>query len=178
MLYQILQQIPDFRRAQARQFQLHVVLLLTIAAIMTGAKSYRDVARFMRTHFKFFKKLLKLKWKHSPSYSTIGNIISGVDYTELEKAFRIHAEKLLELNPSKQISIDGKTLRGSFDNQSGKEAMHMLFVFATESQIVLGHDLVEKEKTNEIPIAQEIIKELAMPDKTITMDAMHCQKKH
>jgi len=35
------------------------------------------------------------------------------------------------------------------------------------------------EKTNEIPTAQALIKELGLPEGSVyTLDAMHCQKKH
>jgi predicted transposase YbfD/YdcC len=55
--------------------------------------------------------------------------------------------------------------------------LQMLSGFCSESKLILGHvDIAEK--TNEIPTAQQLIKELGLPEGTIyTMDAMHCQKK-
>ena len=42
------------------------------------------------------------------------------------------------------IAIDGKTLRGSYDTSSGKEAIHMVSAWSTTNSLVLG-----QEKTNE-----------------------------
>ena len=75
-------------------------------------------------------------------------------------------------------ALDGKTLRGSYDNKNGEKALHLLMAFCTNNKIILGHVNVTKDKTNEIPCAQELITELGLPDGAIyTLDALHCQKK-
>ena len=56
--------------------------------------------------------------------------------------------------------------------------LQMLSGFCSETKLILGHIEIS-EKTNEIPTAQKLIKELGLPEGTIyTADAMHCQKKH
>ena len=46
----------------------------------------------------------------------------------------------------------------------------------TGSQIILAHQDID-EKTNEIPTAQRLMKELGIRNCTFTFDAMNCQKK-
>lgn len=75
------------------------------------------------------------------------------------------------------FAVDGKSLRGSFDHVKGNEMIHLLSVFCTNNQLILGHVEIP-EKTNEIPMAQALIKELNLPAGSVyTLDAMHCQKK-
>ena len=74
------------------------------------------------------------------------------------------------------IAIDGKTLRGSFDNFHDRAAAQMLSAFAVETALVLAH-LDINEKSNEIPAAQVLLAELALAGHRVSLDALHCQKK-
>ena len=74
------------------------------------------------------------------------------------------------------IALDGKTLRGSFDNFHDRAAAQVLSAFATDTALVLAHvDIAEK--SNEIPAAQALLAELGVAAGAIvTLDALHCQK--
>ncbi len=173
-------------------YDLANILLLSILAILSQADSYRKIESFIKIHFHTLKKEFELKWKKPPGYTTIRNIIQGTDSNELEKAFRAYSKALFDLthssksNPSDSygstkvfttLACDGKTLRGSFDHFQDKKAIQILSVFATDQQIILAHKEIEDKKTNEIPMMQEVIKELRMEDCLVTSDAINCQKK-
>jgi DDE_Tnp_1-associated len=177
MLYQILQQIPDLRRKQGQLFELHTILFISIFAIICGATSYREISSFTRIKLKFFKKYLKLKWKRYPAYSTIRKIILSTDHKSLEKAFRNFSSNLPTSLEGKILSIDGKTIRGSFDNFNEQSAVQVLMALLVDEQIILAHKEIINDKTNEIPMLQELIAELGCSDLIITSDALHCQKK-
>ena len=76
------------------------------------------------------------------------------------------------------ISIDGKAVRNSFDKFMDKKAKHILYAFLRDDKLVLAHEEVTKDKTNEIPKMQEMIEELKLDMKNVvfTADAMHCQE--
>jgi hypothetical protein len=177
MLLKFLKKVKDKRRAQSKQYQLHYIILLSILAILSGAKSYRGIERFIKIKFKRLKRIFRLKWKRPPAYTTIRNIILGIDKDLLEKEFREYAKYLLSLDnlaKRKCTAIDGKTLRGSFDNFEDRNAVHVLEVFCTTNYLILAHQEVEA-KTNEIPVAQELMEKLDIKDSIITLDALHCQ---
>ena len=77
----------------------------------------------------------------------------------------------------RHVAIDGKTLRGSFDNFLDRRAAHILSAFASDTALVLAH-LDCNEKSNEIPAVQTLLGSLALTGSVVTVDAMHCQKKH
>ncbi|MEO1610545.1 MAG: hypothetical protein AAFR90_14690 [Pseudomonadota bacterium] len=54
-------------------------------------------------------------------------------------------------------------------------SFHLLSVFAADEALILGHLQID-DKSNEIPAAPEIIKELGLDDRLFTLDALHCQK--
>lgn len=178
MLISFLRKIKDRRRKEGRMYELEYVLLFSILAILSNANSYRSIHTFIKERFDILKKHFNLKWKKVPSYTSIRNIILGVAPEDLESAFREYSKELVKDNIEKGsvIAFDGKTLKGSFDNLNDEKAIHVLSAFLVEEKIVLAHEKVD-EKTNEIPVAQELMGELGLRDCIFTFDALNTQKK-
>lgn len=172
--------IPDHRRTHARRYDLAQLLFFCVLGIMSGAHSYRRLHLFIDEHFERLSQTFDLhKWRKPPAYSTIRNIIQGIDKNELELAFREYSLQIAGLDPKQLvfISLDGKTLRGSFDHFADQAALQLFSVFLSGKDIILAHEDIEEQKTNEIPVAQDLIKELGLKSCVFTLDALHCQKK-
>ncbi len=181
MLTTFFADIIDFRRPQGRRYELDKILLLSVIAILCNAKSYRDISRFIKTKFEMIRRELSLSWKSPPAYTTIRNIIQGVDKDELEAAFRAFTQSMTHYghDDSKMlvhIAVDGKVLRHSFDHFEDKSAMQKLSFFDTEQSLILGHIAVE-DKSNEIPAFQALLSTLEIPGAVFSADALHLQKK-
>lgn len=180
MLLNYLKELTDSRRFQGQQYQIHYILLFTIFAVLCGANSYRDIERFMISHFYKLDDIYNMGWTRPPAYTTIRNILQGLSKDLLEYVFRRYTNDLKDIQTStsiKNIAIDGKTLRGSFDNFSDKKAIHILSVFDTNSDLILGH-YETKEKSNEIPALINLMEEIGLTGHIITLDALHCQKNY
>ena len=119
---------------------------------------------------------LNLNWDKVPSYTTIRAIIQGVHTEQLEKCFRRYVEKTSNTEEGSVISCDGKTLRGSYNNMKDQSAIHVLNIYNTENKMMLGQEKVS-EKTNEIPVLQNLVFQFDIQNCTLTGDALHCQKK-
>jgi len=180
-LLEILRTIPDHRRAEGKRFDLATVLLFTILGMVAGANSYRQMHEFIRIHRQRLNEAFGLSLRYAPSYTGLRSILQGVDASELERAFRVHAASMAPAPDSEAaqkwvaIAVDGKTLRGSFDAFADRKAAHMLSALRQCDRIVLGHLLVE-EKSNEIPAAPQLIEALGLKGCVFTLDAAHCQK--
>lgn len=145
---------------------------------MSGADSYRKIKIFMAENFIFLKENFNLKWRQPPAYTAIRKIILGVDSKEMEKAFRKYSKTIADPDSEKYafISMDGKAIRGSFDNLNDQKMIQIFSVFLTDKNIILAHEKID-EKTNEIPMAQKTVKDLGIDKSVFTLDAFHCQKK-
>ena len=120
-----------------------------------------------------------LCWKRAPAHTAIRTILQSLDPKAVEQAFRRHAMGLLDdaMDLSQRlVALDGKTLRRSFDRFRDRKAAHLLQAFDTQAGLILAHLDID-EKTNEIPAAQQLLGELPLAHGTITLDALHCQKK-
>jgi len=173
--------IPDPRRAAGKRFEQRYILLFSILAIVTGADSYRGIATFIRVHLKQLNTAFGLNWKARPAYTSIRSVLIGLDVAAVEAAFRAHADNLDAASPSgsdsdRILAIDGKVLRGSFDRFRESAAKQVLSAFAVDSALTIAHIEID-EKSNEIPAVQQLLVELDLTDRIVTVDALHCQKK-
>jgi hypothetical protein len=181
-----LSEIEDPRRPQGKKWQLGALLLATILAILSGATSYRKVHGYLKANRKKLNAAFGFGWKTAPAYSSVRHILQSLDADEIEQKFRTHSlqlsaagdadsEQAIDIETMPVLAIDGKVLRHSFDAFNDKQAAHLLSVFAAGEALILGHLAIE-DKSNEIPAAPQIIRELGLSGRLFTMDAMHCQK--
>ena len=171
--------IRDPRRAEGKLYKLPYILLFSILAIVTGANSYRGIRTFIKTHLKRLNKAFKLDWKKAPAHTAIRYILQGLSPADVETIFREHAANLnsSEVAGKRILAFDGKVLKGSFDAFNDVKARQMLSAFAVDTALVLAHIEID-EKSNEIPAVQKLLEELDVAGRIVTLDAMHCQKKH
>jgi DDE_Tnp_1-associated len=171
--------IPDRRRAEGKIYGQVGVILFSIIAMLSGARSYRQIHTLIRTRLALLNAAFPdAALRRAPAYTSIRGILQQLDPDELERAFRRHAEELdrsCGSAPSRFIAIDGKTLRQSFDAFADRKAAHVLGAFAVDHQIILAHEIID-EKSNEIPAAQALIRAMGLSGRVFTCDAMHCQK--
>lgn len=175
----VLTEIEDPRRAEGKLYRLPHVMLFAILAIVAGANSYRTIHSFIDVHLVRLRDVFGLKWRKAPAYTTIRGILRQLDATSVETAFRSHAAALnaAKAEGQRHVAIDGKALRHSFDNFHDRRAAHMLSAFASDTALVLAH-LDCDDKSNEIPAVQALLGTLGLTGAVVTVDAMHCQKKH
>jgi len=150
----LLEDVPDPRRAQGKLYRLPHVLLFSILAIVTGANSYRGIGTFIKMHGEELNVAFGLNWRRAPTHTAIRYILQRLDPGALEAAFRRHAALLqaaLATAGQVSIAIDGKTLRGSFDNFKDRAAAQILSAFATETALVIAHLDIAENPTRSLP---------------------------
>ncbi len=106
---------------------------------------------------------------------TFGRVFARLDPEAFERCFVNWVRTVSEVTAGQVIAIDGKCLRRSHDKRLGKEAIHMVSAWATESHLVLGQRKVDT-KSNEITAIPALLELLAVSGCIVTIDAMGCQK--
>jgi predicted transposase YbfD/YdcC len=107
-----------------------------------------------------------------PSRSTLTRVMNMVNAEKLSLCIVKMMCEMLGTD-GRIIAIDGKTIRST--QTPCKEKLHIVTAYITENGVSLGQ-LAVGDKTNEIPIVRDLIEMIDVNGKTITMDAMHCQK--
>src|SRR4051794_5524331 len=62
-LLELLEAVPDPRRAEGKVYRLPHVLLFSILAIVSGGNSYRSVATFIDAHRRHLNRTFGLTWR-------------------------------------------------------------------------------------------------------------------
>ncbi len=109
-----------------------------------------------------------------PSKSTFARILSIVDADAVGKAI---SEILQERFGTKGnvVAVDGKAVCSTSKDGQPHSALQILTAYITENGVIMGQEAIH-EKTNEIPIFQQMLDYLAIKGKVVTADAMHCQR--
>ncbi len=173
-----LQDVPDPRRAQGKRYSLPHMLLFTVLALLSGARSYRGIITFLEQRRTHLNHHFGVDLKRAPAVNTLRTVLQSLQTEALEEVFRRHAKTLLPTGAADSwpvIALDGKTLRRSFDHLNDRKAAQTLTAFACEPAIILAHTEID-DKSNEIPAAEQMIRELGLSGVVYTADAMHCQK--
>ena len=165
--------IVDLRHQGYVVHKLSDVLIIVMGAVLCGLDELGDIVTFAKKRLDFFKKHFGIE--QVPSKPTLSRILNMVD-GEAVGAVVIEIMKESAGVCGGVLAVDGKAVRSTArDKNNPHSALQILTAYLTESGVVLGQKPIN-EKTNEIPVFQEMLDLLDVSGKTITADAMHCQK--
>lgn len=166
--------LADPRKGSNKMYALLDIIGLTICAVIAGADTWNEIEKYGKYHYEWLSDYLLLP-NGIPSHDTIRRFFSLLNPEDFEKCFLNWINSIRKLSNDEIISLDGKTLRHSFDSKSAKKAIHIVSAWAASNNIVLGQRKI-CEKSNEITAIPELLKILAIKNCIITIDAMGCQK--
>lgn len=165
--------LTDPRCPNARH-QLSDILVIAICAVICGAEGWEDIEEYGKAQAEWFEEVLDLP--HGiPCDDTFRRVLSRLDPDELTQCFLSWSEALSDMSGGDIVSIDGKTLRHSFDHAASQAAIHMVSAWAHVNRLVLGQLKVDA-KSNEITAIPKLLQLLDLQGATVTIDAMGCQK--
>jgi len=165
--------LADPRQDINKQHFLADIIAITLCGVIAGFESWEDIAMFAQHQEKWFRKFLRLP-NGIPSHDTLRRVFLMLDTKTFSKCFTQWMQEIQKSSDNKVYAIDGKTLRHSFDQASGKAVIHMISAWCVENGVVIGQLAVDG-KTNEITAIPELLQFLDLKGALITIDAMGCQ---
>ena len=154
-------------------YPLGEVLLLALLAVLAGAETFTDIARFGETKLELLRRFRPFR-DGTPPHDRIGDIFAALDAEHFQHCFAAWVAAVTGM-PEGVIAIDGKTVRRSGHKSGGKAPIHMVSAFAARQRLVLGQVKVA-EKSNEIIAIPKLLGLLAIEGAIVTIDAMGCQR--
>lgn len=177
--------LTDPRVKRTRLHRLSDLLLLSLAAVCCGAESFEDIQIWCLAHGQeALRCLFPVHLDNGiPHHDTFRRVLCRLEPHALEASLHLLRQRLPKteedtIAKTKHVAFDGKDLRGAgagFCAGVCPDALSLLSVFATDLNLVLGQSKVDS-KTNEIPVAREVLKTVAIEGATVTADALHCQR--
>ncbi len=181
--------IKIIKKTEDKRYQPNVkhsmsdIILITLFAVMAKASEWTEIEAFGKKEEKWLKKYLELQ-NGIPSHDTIQRVISIFKPEELyQNCLNYFIEIIDKYIPKKEnekdiLSMDGKTTNGSSRSKiTTKEIkpLNTMSVYSHNYGVSILQDYIE-EKSNEIPMGEELLKQLDLKNTIVTVDALNTQK--
>ena len=184
----ILEDIEDFRVKGRCIYKLENLIIMIFFAILSGhGSNCIDIADYVSLNKNMF-----IRWEilsesdETPSHDTFRRLLMNLDTNNLKKVvyrylndFFKKIEEMMSNSQYRQLSIDGKELRGTGrhkDSDNSKGNIATLNIYDHTNGLILSSDSINK-KDSEIVKAREKLELLNLEKTIVTCDAIHCQKK-
>ena len=170
-----LEAIGDPRCGWKVEHRLIDVLVIAVCAVLGEAESFEDIALYGHCKRAWLEGFLELP-NGIPSHDTFRRVLMLVDPEAFERCFLgwVRAVFRSDKDVPRQIAIDGKTVRGSFDRKHGRSPLHLVSAYATEHGLVLAQRAAE-EKKGELTVLPELLDGLDLRGCLVSLDALACR---
>jgi hypothetical protein len=162
-----LREVPDPRRRQGRRYPLSAVLGMLVLAALHGETSLRGMYLWAQARWPQVWEALGF-WTPDPppQLTTVWKLLVRLDPVAFERVLGEWVESV-QGPTSRQVSIDGKALRGS--RRRGQRALHVVEAVGQDLAGVLRqHACAEGE---ELAAALVLLRAMPVAGRLVTMDA-------
>jgi predicted transposase YbfD/YdcC len=178
-----LAEVPDYRHPRGKSLPWVPLLELLCLGLLSGQKTIYAIADWAKQQTEDILRGVPTL-PRIPSFSTLYRVARFVALTELEQKIADYGAVMDQHTPEagqvllqngesvRGLALDGKELRGASVHG---EPVALLSLVRHGSSMVLGEARVQT-KTNEIPVARELLAERDLRQMVITMDALHTQR--
>ncbi|MBV6622639.1 MAG: ISAs1 family transposase [Rivularia sp. (in: Bacteria)] len=170
---EIFSSVEDPRVERTRVHLLQDILIIGILSVIAGGKGWEDMENYGLSKYEWLEQFLSLP-EGIPSPDTFRRVFERINPKVFEQCFRHWIESIVECCGAQVIPIDGKTLKGSYDREQNKSALHLVSAWSSKYRLVLGQVKVA-DKSNEITAIPALLELLDIAGCIITIDAMGTQ---
>src|SRR4051794_29374354 len=167
--------IEDPRCAWKVEHRLLDILVIAVCAVLGEAETFEDIALYGRCKEAWLRDFLALP-NGIPSHDTFRRVFMLVDPEAFERCFLAWVRAVFRPGEGapRQVAIDGKTVRRSFDRKKGRSPLHLVSAYATEGGIVLAQRAAES-KGGELAVLPELLDGLDLRGCLVSLDALACR---
>ena len=173
--------LPDPRQLIKVIYPPGEVLLLALLAVLAGAETFTDIARFGENKLDLLRRFRPFL-RETPPHDRLGEIFAALDAERFQSCWKhafgmqcfvawVAAQTGIA---AEVIATCGKTSRRAFAKK-GDAPVHIVSAFAARQRLVLGQIKVA-EKSNEIIAIPKLLDMLVIEGAIITTCAMGCQR--
>ena len=161
--------VPDPRRRQGQRYPLPFLLCALVLALLCNCDTLEAVGQWCAEHRALLAAQFPAQRFHTPTGSLYRRLLPRLSVAHLEAALATWVRGSLRAASDEALAFDGKTVRGA--GTADALAPHLLSVSTHSTQETLLQARVA-EKTNEIPIARDLLPTLPLAGRVVTADAL------
>jgi predicted transposase YbfD/YdcC len=162
--------VPDPRSAHGRRYDLPFLLTCLVAALLCNCDGTEAVAQWCCDHPRLLRSVFGPRLFLTPSGSLYRWLLPQLDAYAIERVLGSWVQATTTAPADEPLALDGKTVRGA---RSGEQAAPHLLAFVTHHSQETFWQVRVDEKTNEIPVAKQVLPTLPIGKRVCTADALH-----
>src|SRR5499427_3674529 len=117
--------LEDPRIERTKKHLLLDILVIAVCTLLTGGEGFQDMEFFGKSKLPWLQTFLALP--HGiPSQDTFGRVFARLNPQRFQACFVSWTQAVAQLTQGALVSLDGKTVRASFDRTTASSPLHML----------------------------------------------------
>src|SRR5215471_11141745 len=153
--------LEDPRIERTKKHLLLDILVIAVCTLLTGGEGFQDMELFGKSKRAWLQTFLALP--HGiPSHDTFGRVFARLNPQRFQECFVSWTQAVAQLTRGALISLDGKTVKASFDRATARSPLHMVSAWCSEQGGLVVGQLKTDQKSNEITAIPELLRLLAI----------------
>jgi predicted transposase YbfD/YdcC len=166
--------LEDPRIERTKKHNLLDILVIALCTLLSGGEGFQDMELFGKSKRAWLQTFLALP--HGiPSHDTFGRVFARLNPQRFQECFLAWTQAVTQLTQGALISLDGKTVKASFDRATASSPLHMLSAWCSDNGGLVVGQIKTDSKSNESTAIPELLQLLAIKGCIVTIDAMGCQ---
>lgn len=166
----VLEAVPDPRGKHGLRYDLPFLLTCLIAALLCNCDGTEAVTQWCGDHRRLLQDVFGPRLFLTPSGSLYRWLLPQLDASAIEGVLGRWVQATTAAPADEPLALDGKTVRGA---RLGEQAAPHLLAFVTHQSQETFFQVRVDEKTNEIPVAKQVLPTLPIRERVCTADALH-----
>jgi predicted transposase YbfD/YdcC len=166
--------LEDPRIDRAKKHYLLDILVMALCTLLTGGEGFQDMELFGKSKLSWLQTFLALP--HGiPSHDTFGRVFARLNPQRFQECFLSWTQAVAQLTEGALVSLDGNTVKASFDRATASSPLHMLSAWCSQNGGLVVGQLKTDSTSNEITAIPDLLQLLMIKGCIVTLDAMGCQ---
>ena len=108
------------------------LIVIALGSIMVGGDSFQDMELFGQSKRAWLEGFLDLS-NGIPSHDTFGRVFAHLNPKQFHQYFLSWTQSVSELTQGTVVSLDGKTVRASFDRATELSPVHVVSAWCSQN---------------------------------------------
>ena len=167
-----LNNLTDMRDNRGKRHSLVILIVTVVFAMLVNRSKVSSIHRYMTNKIHWLREITGVHDAKVISRSHLPRMLAKIDWVALSVVInRCYGEQTKALIQDEWVSADGKVLRGTLKSGEKQAIIHAV---SHESRIDVAQACQAGDKSSEITVMREFMKETGLEKSKMTLDAHHC----
>jgi predicted transposase YbfD/YdcC len=164
-------ELPEHCDNRGKRHPLALVIAAFVLATLVGRQKLSSIHRFICNRSDWLHELIQTPKVKPISRAHLPRLLDGLNWTVLNELIeRCFGVQIQSHEPQKWVAIDGKALRGTLD---AGEKQNLILAVTHDTREVVAQAPQCGDKSSEIPVVRELLKDCGLEKQKVTLDAHH-----